>query len=143
LTALRLYAEKSYTGFATKSNAKYISSKKKRESALDLDQKDGNNEERQYIARTIKYEKMILVNICDEELLGTTVKGVEVDMPISREYFGGDKVNETQAINLVKSSSIVNLAGTRIVSKVVESNLASGRAVKQVGNVSFLMIYKF
>jgi hypothetical protein len=108
---------------------------------MDSERKDG--QEKQYIARTIKYEKMILVNICDEELLGTTVKGMEVDMPISREYFGGDKVSETQAIALVRSSSIVNLAGSRIVSKVVESNLASERAVKQVGNVSFLMIYKF
>ncbi len=97
----------------------------------------------QFIARTIKYEQMILVNICDEELLGTTIKGGEVDMAISREYFGGDKVNEAEAIDLVKSSSIVNLAGSRIVTKVVHANLASQRSVKQVGNVSFLMIYKF
>jgi hypothetical protein len=104
---------------------------------------EDNNGKKQYIARTIKYERLILVNICDEEILGTTVKGNQVDMAISREYFGGDKVNEDEAINLVKSSSIVNLAGSRIVSKVVDANLASGRSVKQVGNVSFLMIYKF
>lgn len=100
-------------------------------------------EERQFIARTIKYEKMILVNICDEELLGTTIKSRGLEMPISKEYFGGDKVNEMEAIDLVKRSSIINLAGSRIVSKVVGANLASMRAVKQVGNVSFLMIYKF
>jgi uncharacterized protein len=108
-----------------------------------MDSNQDNDGKRQYIARTIKYEKLILVNICDEELLGTTVKGKEVDMPISREYFGGDKVSETQAIDLVKRSSIVNLAGTRIVSKIVDANLASEQAVKQVGDVSFLMIYKF
>lgn len=104
---------------------------------------NGFTDLRQYIARKIKWEKITLVNICDEELLGTTVKGEEVDMPISREYFGAEKVNETQAIDLVRNSSIINLAGSRIISKIVEQNLASERAVKQVGNVSFLMIYKF
>ena len=98
---------------------------------------------KQYIARTIKYENTILLNICDEELLGKTVKGGNVDMEISRDYFGGDLVSEDEAINLVKASSIVNLAGTRIVEKVVDQKLASGRAVKKVGPVSFLMIYKF
>jgi uncharacterized protein len=99
--------------------------------------------EKQYIARTIRYENTILLNICDEELLGKTVKGGNVDMEISREYFGGEKVSEMEAINLVRSSSIVNLAGSRIVEKVLDQKLASERAVKRVGPVCFLMIYKF
>jgi len=99
--------------------------------------------DKQYIAHTIKRENMVLLNICDEELLGTTVKGGNVDMQISTDYFGRDKVNEDEAIKLVKESSIINLAGTRIVEKVLDQKLASERAVKKVGRVSFLMIYKF
>ncbi|MDG6997772.1 MAG: DUF424 family protein [Nitrososphaerota archaeon] len=99
--------------------------------------------EKQFIARSIKYQDVLLVNICDEELLGTTVKGDNVDMSISRDYFGGEKVSEDQAIHLVKGSSIVNLAGSRIVDKVLREKLASEKAVKRVGEVSFLMIYKF
>ena len=53
-----------------------------------------------------------LVNICDEELLGTTVKGDKIEMEISREYFGAEKVNENQAISLVRNGSIINLAGS-------------------------------
>ncbi len=104
-------------------------------------------EGRQYIARRIDWDtmgkKVVLVNICDEELLGTTVRAEQIDLPISREYYGVDKVSETQAIDLVKGSSIVNLAGTRIVTKVVKANLANEKAVKRFGDVSFLMIYKF
>ncbi|HKW05499.1 MAG TPA: DUF424 family protein [Nitrososphaerales archaeon] len=101
------------------------------------------NGEKQFIARKIKWHEATLVNICDEELLGTTVGNGELEMPISRDYYGADKVSESEAINLVKDSSIINLAGTRIVQKVLEAELASPRAVKTVGNVSFLMIYKF
>lgn len=99
--------------------------------------------EKQYIARQIRWEEQTLLNICDEELLGTTVQGGAIDMLISRDYFGGDKVNEAEALNMVKNSSIVNLAGSRIVGRVLENNLATEGAVKRVGSVAFLMIYKF
>jgi len=99
--------------------------------------------EKQYIARTIRRENAVLVNICDEELLGTTVKGEKLEMEISREYFGAEKVNELEAISLVRNGSIINLAGSRIVEKVVGQKLASERAVKKVGSVAFLLIYKF
>ena len=112
-----------------------------------METEGGLDSEKQYIARKISREvsgsKVVLVNICDEELLGTTVKTDQVDMPISQEYFGSDKVNEFEALNLVKNSGVVTLVGGRIVSKVVEANLASKRAVKEFGNVAFLMIYKF
>ncbi len=64
-------------------------------------------------------------------------------MNISKEYFGGEKVNLSEALALVRNSSIINLAGSRIIQRVVAEKLASERAVKQVGSVSFLMIYKF
>lgn len=99
--------------------------------------------EKQFIARKIKWQDVTLLNICDEELIGTTIRGDKIDMEISRDYFGGEKVGEEEAISLVRSSSIVNLAGTRIVDKIVDQKLASDRSVKRVGSVSFLMIYKF
>jgi hypothetical protein len=99
--------------------------------------------EKQFIARQIRWQEQILVNICDEELLGTTVKGGNLDMHISRDYFGGDKVSMTEALAMVRNSSIINLAGSRIVERVVAERLASERSVKRVGSVSFLMIYKF
>ncbi len=96
-----------------------------------------------FIARRITRQNVTLVNICDEELIGSTVKGEKVDMHISRDYFGGEKIDEKEAIELVKKSSIANLAGSRIVDRVIDAKLASKLAVKTVGEVSFLMIYKF
>jgi hypothetical protein len=99
--------------------------------------------EKQFIARRIPWQEHTLLNICDEELLDTTVKGGNVDMHISRDYFGVEKVSLNEALAMVRSSNIVNLAGSRIVERVLAEKLASERAVKRVGTVSFLMIYKF
>jgi hypothetical protein len=84
-----------------------------------------------------------MVNICDEELLGLTVKGDKLEMYISKEYFGGDLINLDEALKLIRKSQIINLAGTRIVKYTLEANLASKLAVKRVGSTSFLMIFKF
>ena len=99
--------------------------------------------DKQFIARQIRWQEQTLLNICDEELLGTTVRGGNLDMHISRDYFGGDKVSMNEALEMVRRSSIINLAGSRIVERVVAEKLASERSVKRVGSVSFLMIYKF
>lgn len=100
-------------------------------------------EHKGFVVRLIRWEGVILANICDEELLGKTVKGENLEMHISKDYFGGERVGEDEALRLVKTSSIVNLVGNRIVKKVIEEKLAHELAVKKVGNVSFLMIFKF
>ncbi len=96
-----------------------------------------------FIARTIRYEGNLMVNICDEELLGKTVKDGALEMRISADYFGGENVNSEEALELIRRSQIVNLAGTRIVGKTLEAKLASPLAVKKISSISFLMIYKF
>ncbi|MFQ6134934.1 MAG: DUF424 domain-containing protein [Nitrososphaerales archaeon] len=96
-----------------------------------------------YVARLIKWEGTLMVNICDEELLGKTVKDDRLEMRISKDYFGGDNINLEEALELIRKSQIVNLAGTRIVEKALRANLASRLAVKKVGSTSFLMIFKF
>jgi len=95
------------------------------------------------MVRLLRLDATSLVNICDEELLGATVKDKQVEMNISKDYFGGHLVKLEEALELVRSSGAANLVGERIVSKVVEAGLASKLAVKKVGKVLFLMIFKF
>ncbi len=96
-----------------------------------------------FVARTIRYESNLMVNICDEELLGKTVRDGALEMHISADYFSGENVNLQEALELIRRGQIVNLAGTRIVEKTLEAKLASPLAVKKISSTSFLMIYKF
>jgi|TARA_B100001971_G_C18150407_1_gene515496 hypothetical protein len=96
-----------------------------------------------YFARMISSEGIRLINICDAELIGTTVKRDNFEMHISHEYFGGDTINSEQAIELIRSSTAANLVGNRIVGRAVKEKLANSSAVKKVGKLSFLMIFKF
>lgn len=96
-----------------------------------------------FIVNEIKWKENIMASICDEELLDTTVKNGEIEMSISREYFGENKVSLEDALETIRKSKIINLAGTRIVNETIRAQLASSLAVMKVGSILFLMIYKF
>lgn len=96
-----------------------------------------------FIIRLIRHEGALMVNICDEELLGKIIKGKGLEMNISESFFGNDKINLTEALDIIKKSHTVNLVGKRIVKQTLQANLASKFAVKKIGPTLFLMIIKF
>ncbi|MEM3436967.1 MAG: DUF424 family protein [Nitrososphaerales archaeon] len=99
--------------------------------------------EKCYVARIIDWQGMKLVNICDKELIGKTIKDKKVEIHISPNYFEGELVNIEEALFLIKSCSIANLVGEKIVIETIKAELASKHAVKRIGSTPFLMIFKF
>ncbi len=97
----------------------------------------------EYVVKLMNWNGLRLLNVCEKELLGSVVKGDGLEMRISEDYFGGEVVEREEVIRLVKECEIVNLVGNEIVEAVVEEGLANGDAVRIIGGVSFLMIFKF
>jgi len=100
-------------------------------------------EKRGFISRELRYQASKMVNICDEELLGRTLKEGRLKVDISPDYFSGDRVDEETALAKIKETDIVNLVGNRIVARALKEKLGHPRAVRKIEDVSFLMIYKF
>ncbi|MCP8315693.1 MAG: DUF424 family protein [archaeon] len=99
--------------------------------------------EKCYMARIIDWQGMKLVNICDKDLIGKTIRDEKIEMHISPSYFKGELINVEEALFLIKSSSVANLVGKKIVIEVIRAELASKHAVKKIGSTPFLMIFKF
>jgi len=93
--------------------------------------------------RTTEYRGTILVNICDEELVGRTVTEGELEVRLSKEFYSGEVVNTGEALRLIRTCSIINLAGSRSVALAVENNVGASEAIREIEKVPFLMIYKF
>jgi hypothetical protein len=93
--------------------------------------------------RTISWKDTKLINICDVDLIGKTLNEGKLRMHISRDYFGGQIVDGSQALRMMKESSIINLAGQRAVEMALANKLAAEQAVRRIEGVPFLMIYKF
>ncbi|MBI3858643.1 MAG: DUF424 domain-containing protein [Thaumarchaeota archaeon] len=96
-----------------------------------------------FSVRTSPYKDAVLVNICDEELIGRTVTEGRLQVHISKEFYFGEVVDRGEALRLIRSCSIVNLAGERSVSLAVDNEVGSREAVREIEGIPFLMIYKF
>lgn len=93
--------------------------------------------------RSISWKDTTLINICDEDLIGKTLSEGKLQMHISRDYFGGQLIDTTQALKMMKESSIINLAGETAVSIALSNKMGAKEAVRVIQGVPFLMIYKF
>lgn len=93
--------------------------------------------------RTAEYSGNVLANICDAELLGRTVSEGKLQMRISEDFYLGEMVGATEALELIRSCSIVNLVGQKSVSLAVDNKIGSRQAVREIEGVPFLMVYKF
>ncbi len=96
-----------------------------------------------FSVRTAVYQGSTLVNICDAELVGRTVTEGRLQVHISKDFFFGEIVDRTEALNLINGCAIVNLAGRRAVSLAIENKVGAKEAVREIEDVPFLMIYKF
>jgi len=93
--------------------------------------------------RTTEYRGTILVNMCDEELVGKTVTEGKLQVHLSKEFYSGEVVGMGEALRLIRTCSIVNLAGSRSVSLAVDNKMGAREAIREIEEVPFLMIYKF
>ena len=102
-----------------------------------------SRDDRGFSVRTAEYRGTILVNICDEELVGRTVTEGRLRVHLSKEFYSGEVVDGGEALRLIRTCSIVNLAGSRSVSLAVNNKVGAPEAVREIEEVPFLMIYKF
>jgi len=97
----------------------------------------------EFSVRTTEYKGNVLVNICDEELIGRTVTEGRLRIHISKEFYFGETVGAGEALKLIRTCAIVNLTGKRSVSLAVENGMGAREAIREIEGVPFLMIYKF
>ena len=105
--------------------------------------KSDEKEEKIYALRKIKYQETQMINMCDLDILGKKIQQGDFMINISKEYYYSEEITNKEAIELLKSSSIINLVGQGIVGLALSLNLAKRNSVKTIENIPFLMIFRF
>jgi len=93
--------------------------------------------------RSIAWKNSSVVNVCDAELIGRTLVEGKLKMHISKDFFGGELVEDEEALKIIRESAMISLAGERAVNIALSNRLGSPHAVREIEGVPFLMIYKF
>ena len=83
-----------------------------------------------------------MLNICDEDLLGRVLRKDDFHMHISKSYFGQRVVERSEAEDLMKKSSILNMAGKETIDMSINLKIGTRLGVKEIDNVPFLIVFK-
>ncbi|OYT60000.1 MAG: hypothetical protein B6U75_02650 [Desulfurococcales archaeon ex4484_217_1] len=89
---------------------------------------------------TVNYE--ILVAACDREVLGKVFREGNTVLYVSEEFYKGELVTLTEALDRIREATIANLVGKNIVSKAIEEGLVHPDAVIYVNEVPHAQIVK-
>jgi hypothetical protein len=95
----------------------------------------------QYSVRVSDFQKNIMVNMSDAELIGKDVIDGELKIHISENYYGKQIVEKDEAISILKSASIMNLVGKETISLAIELGIGSKDGVKIISDIPFLIIF--
>lgn len=96
----------------------------------------------QFSVRVSDYQKNIMLNICDSDLLGKNIVQDELTMNISKSYYGEKIVTKEEAEDLLQKSSIINMVGKNTISLSIELGIGSENGVKKISDVPFLIVFK-
>ena len=96
----------------------------------------------QFSARVTDYQNNMMLNICDVDLLGKNIVDGELNMNISKNYYGEKLIEKEEAAKLLKQSAIINMVGKNTISLSVELGIGSENGIKTISNVPFLIVFK-
>ena len=88
------------------------------------------------------YQKNAMLNICDADLLGKKIIEKELEVHISKSFYGENIVEKEEAKTLLKNSSIINMVGKEIISLSTSLGIGSESGIKEIDGVPFLIVYK-
>lgn len=84
-----------------------------------------------------------MLNICDVELVGRTLRQSDLEIRITKSYYGDRVVDEREAESLLRNSSIINMAGKKTIDLSIKLGIGSAKGVKEIEGVPFLIVFKF
>ncbi|MDH2906743.1 MAG: DUF424 family protein [Candidatus Nitrosotalea sp.] len=96
-----------------------------------------------FAVKIVNQKNNRLLNICDAELVGRTVRQSDLDVTITKSYYGDRIVDEKEAESLLRTSSIINMVGKKTIDLSIKIGIGSAKGVKEIEGVPFLIVFKF
>ncbi len=96
----------------------------------------------QFSVKVTDFQKKTMLNICDADLLGKNIVQDELNMNISKSYYGEKLIEKEEASTLLKKSAIINMVGKETVSLSIKLGIGSETGIKTISNIPFLIVFR-
>ena len=95
-----------------------------------------------FSARLISHNDTRMLNICDTDLIGKTLKRDNFTLKITEKCYAEKVVEKEEAKDLLRRSNNINMVGKEIISLSVDMGIGSQEGVKEIDGVPFLIVFK-
>ncbi len=102
----------------------------------------GTGKKEVYSVRITETPHGRIISVCDIELLGKKFVEKDVILDISREYYQGEPMEESEIVNLANESQMISFVGRRSVSLAIKHKLIHPQAVLKVKGTPYAMFIK-
>lgn len=84
-----------------------------------------------------------ILAVSDSDILGKSFSDGELQLTVSKEFYGSNSAEESEIIGLLKKATIVNAVGKSIISLLLTKTLVDKRNVIEIGGVPHAQIVSF
>jgi len=95
-----------------------------------------------FFVKTSNYQNSNMLNMCDEDVLGKTLKNGNAKINISQSYYGQRLVDSAEAQMLLQNCSVLNLVGKNTIQMSVDLKIGSQQGIKTIDGIPFLIVFK-
>ena len=79
--------------------------------------------------------------ICDENLLGKTLKEGDLEFKINKGFYEGDPVDKDAILRIIPAVGSVNAVGKRSIGILLEEGIATEDDIRYIQDVPHIQIY--
>ena len=91
-------------------------------------------------ARVHRKGDEVVLAVCDEDVIGTTLEGDGRRIVVHETFFKGSSVDEETLVEWMKSARSMNIIGNQAVDVAVRAGYADPEDVFEVGGVRYLVV---
>jgi len=96
-----------------------------------------------FAVRVVNQQNNRMLNMCDAELVGITLKQSDLEVKITKSYYEERIVDEKEAESLLRTSSIINMVGRKTIDLSIKIGVGNAKGVKEIEGIPFLIVFKF
>jgi len=80
-------------------------------------------------------DKMLVLAVCDKELLGKRFENQEAQLDLTTEFYKGEEMSKEQVTALMKKAYIVNMVGENAIKSGIEADIVSKSNIIRIKNI--------
>lgn len=92
--------------------------------------------------KVMRQGRQVLAAACDVDILGRTLRRGRLLFEVRESFYKGSKMKVEEAMILIRSATIVNLVGSKIVKHAVREGLVHPEAILVISGIPHAQIVK-